>query len=410
MKMKRIAFLGLVFMVCGFSVYGQTENDFQVALTADYTGAVITRYTGTGISALRIPETLQGFPVKEIGNRVFYNNTTITSVILPSSIEKIGDQAFYDCKNLTTVTIPSNVTNIEFETRVVERSRRDGGEYNTTNFGGCNLLFTSQVALKRRGYPHNFGSKRVGNYVVTLTNDNTGLVITYFGLENSSNKIITTADVSIPASIEGMPVKEIGPSSFHRKNGDGYTYNIYITNRLIIPEGVEVIRKNAFGGDGARQGQRFSSVVLPNTLKTIEAGAFSYCDSLNNIIIPEGVTTIGASAFSGCESLTQAKIPPNTRIIGNSAFSNCSKLSSVTIPEGVTEIGSSAFEYCYALTSIVLPSTVKIIGTDAFRCTGLTSITLPDALEKIENRAFSTTKLPLTIQAELRRKGYEGGF
>jgi hypothetical protein len=89
-----------------------SPNYFEVALTSDYTGAVITGLKSSSISVLRIPETLQEFPVKEIGVGAFKSNTTITSVVLPSTIEKIGDEAFRDCRNLATVTIPEGITEI----------------------------------------------------------------------------------------------------------------------------------------------------------------------------------------------------------------------------------------------------------------------------------------------------------
>jgi len=401
--MKRNCFFVVILFVVLTFAFAQTENDFKVALTADYTGAAITGYTGQGISALRIPETLQGFPVKEIGNHVFYDNSTITSVTFPSTIEKIGDEAFFKCRNLQVVTIPANVTRIEFVTRVVP-ARFNYISHNSENFGGCNLLLSSQAALKQRGYHEKFYSKKIGNYEVILTDDYKGLKI----LEAKFNVVYAVTsqrqhfyeraqipDVVIPTSIEGMVVKEIGSSSFKYSeslNSEGHvrttdsnsTYVPCITNSVTIPEEVEYIGEKAFSSN------LFRSVVFPTNSK---------------------LRIIGNSAFSYCKQLSSVTLPSTLRIIGNSAFSDCEQLSSVMIPEGVTEIGSTAFSECKSLTSIDLPSTVIKIGVQAFRgCSNLSSITIPDTIEIIGNGAFQGTKLPLSIQAELRRKGYKGDF
>ena len=410
MKKASVTTLLLCMFLC-VTAFAQTENDFQVALTADYSGAVITKYTGQGISALRIPETIQSFPVKEIGNRVFYENSTITSVTFPSTIEKIGDEAFFNCRNLQVVTIPANVAKIEFVK--TEKGRYDSAyksydpvtnKYYTDNFFNCGkLLFSSLSALKQRGYIFANDSKKVGNYTFKLTNDGKGLILlkaefnVVYALTDQRQhfyEMATVPDVVIPTSIEGMVVKEIGSSSFEYSryfNSEGHVRTTssdrttvpYITNSITIPEEVVYIGEKAFSSNSLR-----SVVLSPNSkLGRIDTSAFSYCKQLGSITLPS-----------------------NLRIIGNRAFYYCEKLSSVIIPEGVTEIGSEAFSGCESLTSIVLPNSIKIIGDEAFYRTGLTTITIPDTVEKIGKSAFKYTKFTLPIQAELRRRGYTGDF
>ena len=47
-----------------------------------------------------------------IGDKVFENNTTITSIEIPDSVTSIGEDAFYGCSGLKSVTIPNSVTSI----------------------------------------------------------------------------------------------------------------------------------------------------------------------------------------------------------------------------------------------------------------------------------------------------------
>ncbi|MDR1971667.1 MAG: leucine-rich repeat protein [Treponema sp.] len=102
----------------------------------------------------------------------------------------------------------------------------------------------------------------------------------------------TAAQVSIPASINGLPVTQLG--------GRLFAGNDTITS-LAIPEGVTVI----WNGDPMNGGicygcVNLSSVILPATLREIGDYAFVYCTSLAAITIPPGVAYIGEGAFEGC--------------------------------------------------------------------------------------------------------------
>lgn len=70
---------------------------------------------------------------------------------------------------------------------------------------------------------------------------------------------------------------------------------------------------------------------------------------LKSVIIPESVKIIGSLAFSDCESLGTINIPHNTVKIGNYAFHACKELKSICIPESVKTIGDSAFLGCWSL-------------------------------------------------------------
>jgi len=69
------AFLGrtvfrLFFLFSVATAFGQTAADFNVALTEDGKGVVITQYTGKA-ARVRIPSSIQNMPVKEIGPYAF---------------------------------------------------------------------------------------------------------------------------------------------------------------------------------------------------------------------------------------------------------------------------------------------------------------------------------------------------
>ncbi|MDR0883293.1 MAG: InlB B-repeat-containing protein [Oscillospiraceae bacterium] len=73
--------------------------------------ATIVEYLGTAIS-LKIPATLGGAPVTQIGQRAFASSKTLTSVLIPESVTTIGEEAFDYCYNLETINIPNAVKTI----------------------------------------------------------------------------------------------------------------------------------------------------------------------------------------------------------------------------------------------------------------------------------------------------------
>ncbi|MDE6226104.1 MAG: leucine-rich repeat domain-containing protein [Muribaculaceae bacterium] len=169
-------------------------------------------------------------------------------------------------------------------------------------------------------------------------------------------------------------------------------YNI--TGDLIIPKKV-TDGENTFtvvGLDAAcfYNGEKITSVTIPETVTEIGDYAFGWCSGLTSINIPDGLTKIGDEAFLACYKLTSVNIPKTVTEIGKSAFESCSGLTSINIPDGVTEISVGAFWGCKSLTSINIPDGVTEIGDRAFdACYDLTSVNIPKSVKSIGKEAFS---------------------
>ena len=117
-----------------------------------------------------------------------------------------------------------------------------------------------------------------------------------------------------------------------------------------------------------------TSIVIPNSVKTIDMFAFRRC-YLRSVTIPNSVTDISSSAFEDCTSLTSVTIPNSVKSIGSAAFMGCRSLTSVTIPNSVEFIIGSAFWGCSGLTSVTIGNNVKSIGSTAFKgCVNLETI------------------------------------
>ena len=87
-----------------------------------------------------------------------------------------------------------------------------------------------------------------------------------------------------------------------------------------IPEGIEEIGVDAFGGNVNHPSPAIESIHFPNTLKRIEENAFEYCTHLSSVTIPLNVSYIGYSAFQHNYSMTDVYVLGNNVKIANGAF------------------------------------------------------------------------------------------
>ena len=175
-----------------------------------------------------------------------------------------------------------------------------------------------------------------GDFEYTLEDDFTCTITGYNG---------TASNVTIPSTIYGYKVCEIGYDSFWNNNN-------------II------------------------SVTIPNSVKEIGGSAFARCRSLSSLILPNSVTVIGSYAFSECENLSNLTLSNKLKNIGSYAFEKCKNLKSVTLPNSVTSVGIDVFDGCSSLKTVSMGSGLENfkaqgdIGFIFSYCTALESITV----------------------------------
>ena len=123
-------------------------------------------------------------------------------------------------------------------------------------------------------------------------------------------------------------------------------------------------------------GKDIQEYDIPESVTSIEKGAFRCCVFLQRVYIPNSVTIIGDEAFS-FSNLRYVDVPNSVKSIGVGTFSLCSSLQYVKIRNGVTDIGTDAFRYCRNLRIIDIPDSVSHIGLAVFGyCTSLQIIRL----------------------------------
>lgn len=119
-----------------------------------------------------------------------------------------------------------------------------------------------------------------------------------------------------------------------------------------IPNGIKVIGKNAF------EKSKVVSVVIPDSVLTIDLKAFFGCDKLTNITMSNNIVEIKEDAFSCCPELNSFIIPDSIRTIENYAFYGCMKFTGITIPNQVSTIGIRAFYNCFNLKLVIYQGTM----------------------------------------------------
>ena len=132
-------------------------------------------------------------------------------------------------------------------------------------------------------------------------------------------------------------------------------------------------------GDHAFYGCRGieGELVIPNSILSISEGAFEYCGGLTSLNFGTSVTSIGNYAFHGCSSLISLEFPNSMTVIGEWAFYECWDIASVVFPNSLVSLGNWAFRACFELTEVVIPSSVESIGINPFaECSNLAQITV----------------------------------
>ncbi len=371
--------------------------------------------------------------IKYLGVRMFRNCSSITSIILPSTLERVNS-AFMGCSGLTTLslpdglveignlegcteltvlTIPASVTIEDFKCTdcIALTNINFKGNVGTTipesAFSGCNKLksinlfdnittiennaFRNCTSLTQLAMPASLAS--IGNYAFQNTNlasvalQRNLTIIGQYAFDGCANL------ASITFSPNVTEIKE-------------YTFNNCVKLKDIeLPNGLIYIKDYAFNGCAS-----LGKVTIPGGVQNISPGAFKN-SGLTEVILKEGVMNLSNDSFDGSKLLKKVTFPTtmktisgfsNTGIkeivftegaepesVSDFAFANCDSLETITLPNSIKRIGRGAFQYCDTLQSIILPNVIDSINDGTFReCKSLESIVIPQSVKGIRSNAF----------------------
>ena len=235
------------------------------------------------------------------------------------------------------------------------------------------------------------------------------------------------ATITIPSSFQygGKTYKVVGIAE------DAFIYCENLTE-VIIPNTITSIDDGAF-----ESSPKLATINIPSSVKGIGSGILSgtllYNTESNwqngvliidnclidaktslsgNYAIKDDVRLIAKSAFAACSSITSITIPKSVSHMGTGVFAECSALTDVTILSRITAIKSSQFSGCTSLKSIFIPNSgIVTIGEEAFKdCISLKSISIPSTVETISKNAFSGCTSLNSITLGRKVKNVTGAF
>ena len=383
--------------------YGLDENGtpkpvFTYSLDDDG-NATITGYTGN-VSALVIPDEIDGHKVVALGDNAFKGKKLLEYVEIPNNVVKIGSYVFANT-SLTDLKLPEKLTylgrcvlsgNTGVTEIVIPKTLITVGAEWGNILAGDGPFHESNVqkATLEKGItsiPRNLFHKNTTLTQVTIPD--TVTKIEEFAFAECGN----LESVSLPDN-----VNQIGEYVF-AKTG---------IKEINIPDTVTIIRDHTFKNCTALKTINWSKSItdiqsyafencdaltklaIPNTVTNIGEGAFYECGGLSAIAVPNSVKSLGSRAFENCDALAKVSISDSVTSMGEKAFYDCDALTDVKLGTGITQIPTSCFEHCDVLPSVVLPYRISKVGDNAFKnCVALTEITIPRATTTISTSAFS---------------------
>ncbi len=414
--------------------------------------------------------------LKTIGDLAFADCRGLSSVTIPSGVTKIGDEAFRDCLGLTSVSIPDSVVEVGawvfdgcnaalFDSKTIpDFLMVDGWIVGYENWNPYGNL----VLNKGRGIAaYVFNGTGVSKVTVNVPYKGIGKgafarcrdlfavdvksSLDYLG-DGAFYDCTSLDDVSLPSNIAYMGKEAFGGCWDLRRDGFIIVNNVLYgyqadendtsKGKVAVPGGVTRISTGAFYGDSGLR-----SVVVPDSVKTIDVEAFADCDELQRVQIGKGATDITwfdrdadmswcddwfndavgrtqePRSFCNCQKLGSVEIsaqnpafktvddfvcdkaggtllycppmmlnvvtPKSVRNIAPGAFYRSYYISGLSFGGSVTNIADNAFQECYYLTKVDLPVGLISIGQYAFNwCEGLENIRIPHTVTSIGYGAF----------------------
>lgn len=273
-------------------------------------------FSSTAIRDVIIP---QG--VTSIDSCAFLGCDSLKSVFMPNSVVTIGNSAFSSCRSLSNISFPNGACSIH------------NGAFNETawyNAQPDGVVYAGKSVYKYKGNMH----------------EGTNIVIkdgTLFVCNQAFQECSRLKSVKFPSTLTA-----IGVLAFYGCSG---------LKSITFPSSLTTIGSSAFWACS-----QLDSVFIPSSVVTIEGNPFPTCNNLAVITVDKNnkfydsrgncnaiIETKTNALIAGCKNT----IIPNSIIsIQNGAFYGCKELTSIAIPGTVTSIWKNSFYGCEGLKEV----------------------------------------------------------
>ena len=356
----------------------------------------------TSAISVDIPQEINGVEVTGIGYGAFSNCTNLTSINMYWPIADIKEQAFLNCTSLTSVTLPAEALE-KYEDNFYEENFFGGFYVAPWGLDSCTSLSSIRVEDPFFNYDNIDGAlyNRDATRLIYCPKGKASIDIPDSVSEierNAFNNCSKLKSIKISnrvtnierymfwgcSSLTDINVAKDNPNY---SSVDGVLYNKETTELIYCPKGK-------------------ASIIIPNSVYTIEREAFSDCGNLKSIIVTEdnsNYSFVDGVLYNKDKTWliycpmgkTSINIYDSIYGISDYAFSNCSTLLDINVSENNSNY-SSVDGVLYnkdkteliccpkGKTSINIPDSISEIKSSMFcGCSNLKNISIPDSITTI---------------------------
>ena len=370
------------------SIYGGKNKSLEAEKVAQV-------YTGT----VSIPEQTTfnavTYDVKKVGGYAFTCQNELQALRVGAFVEKIEDNAATKAMNLNRVT----VANASQLVTVGKRSFMDCAGLQHVLFEGTTqyLDVIDTAAFKNCAKLEDVIWE--GKSTLRLIGDSAfycdSKLETVKWNDKCDLKIIDNYAFYKCSSLNHF----IMPNSTLSVGKYAFRYDAGLTD-IQLSTSLSIIYDYAFGECG------FSQLILPESLKSMQAGAFINNSNLADITIPKKTEGIGAGAFENCSALESVtfKTHETKLTVDKNAFNHCAVLSKVNIDylddwahinfQNAAANPASTAHRLYLngeeIVDIELPVGTKYIGNNVFNgCSDIRTLKIPATVEHVNDNIIA---------------------
>ena len=303
-----------------------------------------------------------GIPIVGVSENAFHNNTRITSLSLPSSVEKVESGAFWKTSNLKNITFADKGKGL--------KSLEMYAFADCSSLESIDLSNASLTEIPKKAFENctSLRSVKLPPTVTKIAED------AFSGCRNLE-EITGLSDCSIT---------EIGTDAFY---GCSKLKSLDFSSATFT-----TLPEKAFSGL-----RGLTALTVPKTLTTVGAQAFSSCEKIEEVtgLSDCNITSLGESAFASCTNLKRADLSKSSfAVLPARAFYQDTELSFIKMPSVLKEIGKDALYGCESVSKLDLTDTaLTTIGE--YGLGGMSSlmyIDLPDTVNSVGANAFDLTR------------------
>lgn len=276
----------------------------------------------TSLRSINIPSS-----VTAINMYAFRDCKSLSNIELPSKLENIEQNAFEGCENLTSIVFPGSVkkigwkafvgtsiTNVKFMHSKENMDKLNWDSPDTSDFKGpseTTLLFSDDVTSKVGRSYFRFRSDAFKYWI----EDNP---VCFVGIDKegyAEGTFVKVIDgdcyqwITINGSVDG---KTFTPSSYCIDSNTSGKLDLSSINSYSNGEGTSYTLKDIVF-EAFRGRAKLTAVNIPNTVKALGGSSFR-ATGLRRVVVPNSVTTLGMDVFRECKHL-------KTVVLGNSVKS-----------------------------------------------------------------------------------------